>query len=100
MAPIALVLLVWRPIVKDRMLQCDLPGYADYVARVRYRLDFGGGLAQMRFLHDGFAPQDSCRSDFRQANELIDAVGAAIIRRAKARPRSCIWRAASARILS
>jgi hypothetical protein len=36
-APIALVLLVWRPIVKDRMLQCDLPGYADYVARVRYR---------------------------------------------------------------
>jgi protein-S-isoprenylcysteine O-methyltransferase Ste14 len=29
-APIALVLLVWRTIVEDRMLQRDLPGYADY----------------------------------------------------------------------
>ena len=25
-------LLVWRTMVEDRMLQCDLPGYADYPA--------------------------------------------------------------------
>ncbi|HEX9212339.1 MAG TPA: isoprenylcysteine carboxylmethyltransferase family protein [Bradyrhizobium sp.] len=37
-APIALVGLVWRTMVEDRMLQSDLPGYADYAARVRYRL--------------------------------------------------------------
>jgi protein-S-isoprenylcysteine O-methyltransferase Ste14 len=37
-APIALVLLLWRTIVEDRMLQSDLPGYADYAARIRYRL--------------------------------------------------------------
>jgi protein-S-isoprenylcysteine O-methyltransferase Ste14 len=37
-APIALALLVWRTIVEDRMLQRDLPGYADYAARVQYRL--------------------------------------------------------------
>jgi len=37
-APVALVLLVWRTIVEDRLLQRDLPGYADYAARVRYRL--------------------------------------------------------------
>jgi protein-S-isoprenylcysteine O-methyltransferase Ste14 len=37
-APIALVLLVWRTIVEDRLLQRDLPGYADYATRVRYRL--------------------------------------------------------------
>ena len=37
-APVALVLLVWRTIVEDRMLQRDLPGYAEYAARVRYRL--------------------------------------------------------------
>ena len=37
-APIALALLVWRTIVEDRMLQRDLPGYADYAARVPYRL--------------------------------------------------------------
>jgi protein-S-isoprenylcysteine O-methyltransferase Ste14 len=37
-APIALALLVWRTIVEDRMLQRDLPGYADYATRVRYRL--------------------------------------------------------------
>jgi protein-S-isoprenylcysteine O-methyltransferase Ste14 len=37
-APIALALLVWRTIVEDRMLQRDLPGYANYAARVRYRL--------------------------------------------------------------
>jgi protein-S-isoprenylcysteine O-methyltransferase Ste14 len=36
--PIAFALLVWRTMVEDRMLQCDLPGYADYAARVRYRL--------------------------------------------------------------
>jgi protein-S-isoprenylcysteine O-methyltransferase Ste14 len=37
-APIALVGLVWRTMVEERMLQSDLPGYADYAARVRYRL--------------------------------------------------------------
>jgi protein-S-isoprenylcysteine O-methyltransferase Ste14 len=37
-APIALALLVWRTIVENRMLQRDLPDYADYAARVRYRL--------------------------------------------------------------
>jgi len=37
-APFALVLLVWRTIVEDRMLQRDLPGYAEYAARVRSRL--------------------------------------------------------------
>ena len=37
-APIALALLVWRTMVEDRMLQRDLPGYADYAARVQYRL--------------------------------------------------------------
>jgi len=36
-APIALVGLVWRIMVEDRMLRRDLPGYADYAARVRYR---------------------------------------------------------------
>jgi protein-S-isoprenylcysteine O-methyltransferase Ste14 len=37
-APIALALLVWRAIVEDRMLQRDLRGYADYAARIQYRL--------------------------------------------------------------
>jgi protein-S-isoprenylcysteine O-methyltransferase Ste14 len=37
-APIALILLLRRTTVEDRMLQRDLPGYADYAARVRYRL--------------------------------------------------------------
>jgi protein-S-isoprenylcysteine O-methyltransferase Ste14 len=37
-APIALALLVWRTMVEDQMLQRDLPGYADYAARVQYRL--------------------------------------------------------------
>ena len=37
-APVALALLVWRTMIEDRMLQRDLPGYADYAARVRYRL--------------------------------------------------------------
>jgi protein-S-isoprenylcysteine O-methyltransferase Ste14 len=37
-APIALALLVWRTMVEDRLLRRDLPGYADYAARVRYRL--------------------------------------------------------------
>ena len=36
--PIAFALFVWRTIVEDRMLQRDLPGYADYAARVRYWL--------------------------------------------------------------
>jgi protein-S-isoprenylcysteine O-methyltransferase Ste14 len=38
-APIAVVLLAWRTVVvEDRLLQRDLSGYADYTARVRYRL--------------------------------------------------------------
>lgn len=37
-APIALALLVWRTMVEDRLLRRDLPGYADYAVRVRYRL--------------------------------------------------------------
>src|SRR5262245_12313473 len=37
-APVALALLVWRTMIEDRMLQRDLPSYADYAARVRYRL--------------------------------------------------------------
>jgi protein-S-isoprenylcysteine O-methyltransferase Ste14 len=37
-APIALVLLLWRTMVEDRLLQRDLPGYANYAVRVRYRL--------------------------------------------------------------
>jgi protein-S-isoprenylcysteine O-methyltransferase Ste14 len=37
-APVALVLLVWRTIIEDRMLRRHLPGYADYAARVRYSL--------------------------------------------------------------
>jgi hypothetical protein len=36
--PIAFALLVWRTMVEDRMLQRDLLGYADYAARVPYRL--------------------------------------------------------------
>jgi len=36
--PIAFALLVWRTIFEDRMLQRDLSGYADYAARVPYRL--------------------------------------------------------------
>jgi hypothetical protein len=40
-APITLTLLVWRTIVEDGMLQRDLPGYADYAARVPYRLVLG-----------------------------------------------------------
>ena len=31
-APIALVLLLWRTIVEDHMLPRDLPGYGDYAA--------------------------------------------------------------------
>ncbi|HEX9324091.1 MAG TPA: hypothetical protein VF913_18525 [Xanthobacteraceae bacterium] len=37
-------------------------------------IDFVGGLTQLRFLHDGLDAGASCRSDFRLANELIDAV--------------------------
>jgi protein-S-isoprenylcysteine O-methyltransferase Ste14 len=40
-APIAIVLLIWRTKVEDAMLQRDLPGYAAYAARVRYRLVSG-----------------------------------------------------------
>jgi protein-S-isoprenylcysteine O-methyltransferase Ste14 len=37
-APIALAQLVWQTVVEDRMLQRDLPGYADYAVHVRYLL--------------------------------------------------------------
>ena len=37
-APIAIVLLVWRITVEEAMLRRDLAGYAQYAARVRYRL--------------------------------------------------------------
>jgi protein-S-isoprenylcysteine O-methyltransferase Ste14 len=37
-APIAFVLLVRRTMLEDRMLQSELPGYADYAARVHHRL--------------------------------------------------------------
>jgi protein-S-isoprenylcysteine O-methyltransferase Ste14 len=30
--------LVWRTVVEDRMLRAELPGYADYARRVRWRL--------------------------------------------------------------
>ncbi len=40
-APIAIALLVWRTKIEDAMLQRDLPGYAAYTARARYRLVAG-----------------------------------------------------------
>ena len=30
-------LLLWRTIIEDRILQRELPGYADYARRVRWR---------------------------------------------------------------
>lgn len=36
--PVAIVLLVRRTVVEDRLLMRDLPGYAAYAQRVRYRL--------------------------------------------------------------
>jgi protein-S-isoprenylcysteine O-methyltransferase Ste14 len=35
---LAIPLLLWRCIGEDRMLRAGLPGYADYAARVRWRL--------------------------------------------------------------
>ncbi len=35
---LALPMLMWRCIGEDRMLRAGLPGYADYAARVRWRL--------------------------------------------------------------
>jgi protein-S-isoprenylcysteine O-methyltransferase Ste14 len=35
---VAIALLVWRTKIEDAMLQRDLPGYAAYTARARYRL--------------------------------------------------------------
>lgn len=32
------VLLVWRTVLEDRTLRRELPGYAEYAARTRYRL--------------------------------------------------------------
>ena len=37
-APIAIALLVRHTNIEDAMLQRDLPGYAAYTARARYRL--------------------------------------------------------------
>ena len=37
-APVAIALLVRRTIIEDRLLQSELPGYADYASQVRYRL--------------------------------------------------------------
>lgn len=34
----AVALLVLRTVLEDRTLQAELPGYADYARRVRYRL--------------------------------------------------------------
>jgi len=31
-------LILWRAVPEDRMLLAGLPGYADYAARVRWRL--------------------------------------------------------------
>jgi len=44
-APAALVPLLWRTIVEDRMPQCDLASYANYAARVRYRLMPRAGIS-------------------------------------------------------
>ncbi len=37
-AAVALVIVVFRTALEDRTLQVELPGYADYARRVRYRL--------------------------------------------------------------
>jgi protein-S-isoprenylcysteine O-methyltransferase Ste14 len=36
--PFAIAGLVRRTIVEERLLERELPGYADYASRVRYRL--------------------------------------------------------------
>jgi protein-S-isoprenylcysteine O-methyltransferase Ste14 len=35
---IALPILIYRTMIEDQMLQAELPGYANYAAKVRYRL--------------------------------------------------------------
>ena len=35
---ISMILLVIRTTLEDRMLHAELPGYAEYVTRVRFRL--------------------------------------------------------------
>jgi protein-S-isoprenylcysteine O-methyltransferase Ste14 len=37
-APLAIVAIVRRTIVEERLLKCGLPGYVDFAARIRYRL--------------------------------------------------------------
>jgi len=37
-AMVGLVLMVIRTVLEDRMLQAELPGYAEYARDVRYRL--------------------------------------------------------------
>ena len=36
--PVMMAGLAWRAVFEERLLQRDLPGYADYLTRVRYRL--------------------------------------------------------------
>src|SRR5262249_54379132 len=38
LSPFAVPALVWRTVREDRQLQRELPGYAEYAAKVRYRL--------------------------------------------------------------
>jgi protein-S-isoprenylcysteine O-methyltransferase Ste14 len=33
-----IALFVWRTVMEDRMLRRELPGYAEYAVRTRYRL--------------------------------------------------------------
>jgi protein-S-isoprenylcysteine O-methyltransferase Ste14 len=35
---VSAILLILRTALEDRMLQAELPGYADYAKQVRYRL--------------------------------------------------------------
>jgi protein-S-isoprenylcysteine O-methyltransferase Ste14 len=38
LAPLMMAILAVRAIMEERMLMAELEGYADYAARVRYRL--------------------------------------------------------------
>lgn len=38
LSPIAAVVLSWRAVLEERTLQKDLPGYAEYMTRTKYRL--------------------------------------------------------------
>jgi protein-S-isoprenylcysteine O-methyltransferase Ste14 len=33
-----IVLFIWRTVMEDRALRCELPGYAEYASRTRFRL--------------------------------------------------------------